>query len=283
MHVTSLLDTPQVRVFDFRCCAEPHEAPYPEVHGSHSLSFVREGSFGYRLRGRSYDLLAGSFLIGRQGDEFMCTHDHHAGGDRCLSFHLAPPLVDELGDRAAMWRTGALPPLAEMVVLGELAQCAAEGLTSVSLDEAGMLIGRRFVELIGGRTSSSAAPSARERQRAIRGAAWIEAHASEAIDLAGAAAEAGLSPFHFLRVFRRVTGVTPHQYLLRLRMRRAARLLAGHEHPVTEVAYQAGFGDLSNFVRTFHRAAGLSPGAFRACAHGKRNFLQVGGAPAAQH
>ncbi|MDP9139435.1 MAG: AraC family transcriptional regulator [Pseudomonadota bacterium] len=283
MHVTSQLDTPQVRVFDFRCCAEPHEAPFPEVHDSHSLSFVRQGSFGYHLRGRSFDLVAGSFLIGRQGDEFICTHDHHAGGDRCLSFHLAPELVDELGDRSVMWRTGALPPLAEMVVLGELAQCAAEGLTSVSVDEVGMLIGRRFVELVGGKKMSGTAPSARERQRAIRGAAWIEAHAHEPIDLVGAATEAGLSPFHFLRVFRRVTGVTPHQYLLRIRMRRAARLLTEQERPVTDVAYEAGFADLSNFVRTFHRAAGLSPSAFRACAHGKRNFLQVGRDPAAQH
>ncbi len=76
-----------------------------------------------------------------------------------------------------------------------LAQCAAEGLTGVSLDEAGMLIGRRFVDLVGGRKVGSAAPSARECQRAIRGAEWIETHALESIDLAGAAAQ-GRAPAH---------------------------------------------------------------------------------------
>lgn len=277
MHVTSLLETSQVRAFDFRCCAGPHDPAHPEVHGSHSLSFVLEGSFGYRLRGRSYDLVAGSFLIGHCGDEFMCTHDHHADGDRCLSFHLAPELVAELGERNTIWRTGALPPLAEMVVLGELAQCAAEGRTGVSLDEAGMLIGRRFVELVSGRKAGpGTTPPAADRRRVVRAASWIEAHAQGEVDLSAAAAEAGLSPFHFLRMFRRVTGVTPHQYLLRSRLRRAARLLAEPERPVTEVAYESGFGDLSNFVRTFHRAAGLSPTAFRSRARGQRNFLQAG-------
>ncbi|HEX9602943.1 MAG TPA: helix-turn-helix domain-containing protein [Myxococcales bacterium] len=56
---------------------------------------------------------------------------------------------------------------------------------------------------------------------------------------------------------------TPHQYLVGARLRRAARLLLTTSLPVTEVALEAGFGDLSNFIRTFRRAAGRSPRAFR--------------------
>ena len=85
-----------------------------------------------------------------------------------------------------------------------------------------------------------------------------------------AAAEVGLSTFHFLRLFARVLGVTPHQYLVRSRLRRAARLLADATRPITDVAYDVGFGDLSNFVRTFHRAAGMSPRRFRQRARGGR-------------
>ena len=55
--------------------------------------------------------------------------------------------------------------------------------------------------------------------------------------------------------------MTPHQYLVRSRLRHAARLLADDERSITDVAYDVGFGDLSNFVRTFHRAAGVSPRA----------------------
>lgn len=69
---------------------------------------------------------------------------------------------------------------------------------------------------------------------------WINAHSQEEIDLARAAAEAGLCPFHFLRLFSRVLGVTPHQYLVRSRLRHAARLLADGNRPVTDVAFDVG-------------------------------------------
>ena len=69
-------------------------------------------------------------------------------------------------------------------------------------------------------------------------------------------------------------GVTPHQYLVRSRLRHAARLLADESRAVTDVAFDVGFGDLSNFVRTFHRAAGVSPRGFRNAAKGDRKIFQ---------
>ena len=103
---------------------------------------------------------------------------------------------------------------------------------------------------------------------------WIEAHSHQNIGLEQAAAQAGISPFHFLRLFSSVLGVTPHQYLVRSRLRHAARLLTDDEISVTDVAYDVGFGDLSNFVRTFHRAAGVSPRRFRAASRGDRKIFQ---------
>ena len=58
------------------------------------------------------------------------------------------------------------------------------------------------------------------------------------------------------------------------RLRRAARQLADDDKPVTDVAYDVGFNDLSNFVRTFHRAAGVSPRRFREASRGDRKILQ---------
>jgi AraC family transcriptional regulator len=79
---------------------------------------------------------------------------------------------------------------------------------------------------------------------------------------------------HFLRVFSSVLGVTPHQYLIRSRLRHAARALVDDARSIATVAYDVGFGDLSNFVRTFHRAAGVSPRGFRRAAQGDRKILQ---------
>ena len=86
-----------------------------------------------------------------------------------------------------------------------------------------------------------------------------------------------------LRLFGEVLHVTPHQYLVRSRLRHAAALLADAERPVTDVALDVGFADLSNFVRSFRRATGFTPPAFRAASRGDRKILQAQIATAALH
>ena len=245
------------------------------MHSDYSLSYVRRGTFGYRSRGASFELVAGSILVGFPGDEYVCAHDHAGdAGDECLSFHLSHELVESVGDRADVWRRGCVPAIPELVVLGELAQAIAAGRADVGLDEVGIAMVARFVGLVSGRTRRPVGAPARDRRRAVEAAGWIEAHARERVDLTSAARAAGLSPFHFLRVFAGVLGVTPHQYLVRARLRHAARLLADDTRSITDVALDVGFGDLSNFVRTFHRAAGVSPSGFRRAARGDRKILQ---------
>ena len=273
MAVTTLLRSASLFVDDYRCGAGPDDAPFVEQHRDFSVAYVRRGSFGVHARGERYELVAGSILVGHPGDEYTCSHEHHAGGDECLAFHLAPVALDAIGAPSEAFRAGSLPPLPELMVLGELAQAAAEGRSDVGLDELGLCFAARFAEVVSGRAAEPAAAQARDRRRAVEAALWIDAHAREAIDLERVAGAAGLSPYHFLRLFSRALGVTPHQYLVRSRLRHAARLLAEEERPITDVALDVGFGDLSNFVRTFHRAAGVSPRRFRQAARGDRKIL----------
>jgi AraC-like DNA-binding protein len=274
MTATTLLQSDSISVYDYRCTAGPDSKPFVEQHYSHSVAYVRKGSFGCVKRGRSFELVAGSILVGHPGDEYVCTHDHHICGDECLSFALAPELVDRIGGKAEVWRTGCAPPLPELMVLGELAQAAACGRSDIGLDEVGHVLANRFVEVVSGRTQKPLQATARDRRRAVETALWIDAHSHRPIELEDAADQAGLSPFHFLRLFSSVLGVSPHQYLVRSRLRHAARLLADDDRPVTDVAFDVGFGDLSNFVRTFHRAAGVSPLRFRRASRGMRKILQ---------
>jgi AraC-like DNA-binding protein len=271
MAATTLLQRGQIAVADYRCTARRGERPFVERHGRHSLSYVRKGSFGYRVRGQAFELVAGSILVGYPQDEYVCTHEHD-GGDECLSFFFSPELVDSVGGAGALWKAGRVPPLPQLMVLGELAQAAAAGGSGVGLDEVGMWLASRFVAIGSGRRAAAREPGARDRGRAVQAALWLDANCDQPVQLEAAAREVGLSPFHFLRLFSRVLGVTPHQYLLRARLRRAARLLAEPDEApsVTEVAYRVGFGDLSNFVRTFHRVAGVSPRRFRQAARGER-------------
>ena len=270
---TTLLEHRAISVTDFRCTAGPGDKPFAEQFRCHSVSYVRKGSFGCQNRGRTFDLVTGSVLVGFPGDEYVCTHEHVCG-DECLSFHLAPELVETIGDSPDAWRVGAAPPLSELMVLGELAQASVNGHSDIGLDEVGHIFASRFVDAMSGRTRKPVAVKARDRRRAVETALWIEANSHREIDLDAAASQAGISPFHFLRLFANVLGVTPHQYLVRSRLRRAAQLLADEDISITDVAYDVGFGDLSNFVRTFHRAAGVSPTSFRAAARGNRKILQ---------
>ena len=256
-------------VIEYRCTVQLHDPPYVEYHDCHSVSFVRKGSFGYRTGRTSFDLVAGSTLVGRAGDEYLCTHEHVCG-DECLSFRLAAELAEAIGAGEGVWRSRGLPPLPELMVLGELAQAAFEGRSDVGVDEAGLRFAGRFVELVTGKEQRRPTPAPRDRRRAVEAALWLEERAHEPIDLARSARQAGLSEFHFLRLFERVIGVTPHQYLVRARLRRAARLLAAEERSITDIAFESGFGDLSNFVRSFHRAAGVSPRKFRQAARGRQ-------------
>ena len=262
MAATTILERGGLTIVDYRCGARLREAPMLERHSAYSLSYVRKGSFGYRYRGAAFELVAGSILLGAPGDEYACTHDHVCG-DECLSIQLAPELVDALGASPALWRAGALPPLADLVVAAERAQAAVDGRTDAAADELALTFAARFAERASGAPHAPFTARARDRRRAIEAALWLEDHLEEPIDLHDVATAAGLSAFHFLRLFTAVVGATPHQYLVRARLRRAARLLAAGERSITDVAYDVGFGDLSNFVRTFRRAAGVSPRRFR--------------------
>ncbi|HKE18438.1 MAG TPA: AraC family transcriptional regulator [Kofleriaceae bacterium] len=273
MDATTIFRSGSISVVDCRCSAGPDDVPFVEAHDSFSVSYVRTGSFGYRARGQLHELVAGSLLVGAPGSEFMCTHDH-ATGDECLSFHLDERTASLVGGSAESWRRGPLPPLSQILVLGELGQAAADGRSDLGLDEVGLLLAGRMVDVMSGRGRRPPDARAPDRRRAVEAALWIDANSHEPLDLERTAREVGLSSFHFLRLFARVLGVTPHQYLVRSRLRRAARLLAGDERSITQIAFDVGFGDLSNFVRTFHRAAGVSPRGFRRAARGERKILQ---------
>jgi AraC family transcriptional regulator len=91
----------------------------------------------------------------------------------------------------------------------------------------------------------------------------IERHPDARLSLQGLARDAGLSPYHFLRTFERIAGVTPHQYVMRARLRDAAVRLFDDPARVVDIALDSGFGDVSNFNRAFRAEFGVSPTRYR--------------------
>jgi AraC family transcriptional regulator len=79
-------------------------------------------------------------------------------------------------------------------------------------------------------------------------------------------AAAGYSPFQFSRMFKATTGMAPHQFVMRLRLERAQRLLSSASHGVADVAVACGFYDQAHLTNAFRKAFGLTPAAFTAAA-----------------
>jgi len=86
---------------------------------------------------------------------------------------------------------------------------------------------------------------------------------SRDLRLAELAQVAGMSSFHFAREFKRTTGTTPHQYLIKFRIERAKALLARNDLPLTEVGLRSGFSHQSHFTRLFRRITGTTPNSYR--------------------
>jgi hypothetical protein len=222
---TTLLQRRSITVADFRCSAAPDDAPF--TSGSAATRFpmsARAASAAAAAAGFS-NWWRDRFWSGIPATNSSAPTTMSAATSACRSFW-APSWVEAIGDRTEVWRVGAAPPLPELMVLGELAQSAAGGRSDIGLDEVGQLFVSRFVEVVSGRSRQPPPATSRDRRRAVETALWIDAHSHQQIDLEHAAGQAGISPFHFLRLFSAVLGVTPHQYLVRSRLRHAARSIA---------------------------------------------------------
>ncbi|WP_017301120.1 AraC family transcriptional regulator [Nodosilinea nodulosa] len=101
-----------------------------------------------------------------------------------------------------------------------------------------------------------------ERQRLGRVMDYIEAYLTDDLTLADLALQAGLSKFHFSRLFKDATGLTPHKYVQQRRIERAAQVLLRREGAIAAVAADFGFADQSHFTRVFKQVKGLTPKQF---------------------
>ncbi len=92
----------------------------------------------------------------------------------------------------------------------------------------------------------------------------ILSHLTEPLTLEDVARHAGVSSFHFCKIFKRATGLTFTELVNRARVEQAKRLLLKPQRRITEVAYDVGFQSLSQFNRSFRRVTGESPTQYRA-------------------
>jgi AraC family transcriptional regulator len=261
-------------VSDVACTAGPHDRPFEERHHRACIAAVTQGTFQYRSRRGSAVLAPGAVLLGDEGSCFECGHEH-ATGDRCLAFHFTPAYLEAIvtavpGARRTTFAVPALPPLSSLVSLLAAAEAARDDRDDGAFEELALRLAGTVAAELAGMPHIAHRPSRRDERRVTAALRRIEADAYEKspLALADLASEAATSPYHFLRISRRLVGMTPHQYVLRTRLHRAAVRLRRSDEAISAIAFDAGFSDLSTFNRRFRRLLGTSPGAYRARGRG---------------
>lgn len=253
------------QVSDIRCDAGPADAPYEEQHDRICMAVVLDGTFSYRSsRGKSI-LAPGAILLGNPRDCFECGHQHSTG-DRCLSFHFAPAFYEAVlaeisgGPRRLTLDRPMMPPQGGNAFLLPNADAALDdpGAAEEFAYEIAAHVATRM-------TDPPAVPcvTGSTTKRIEETARWIASRADQSLPLVALAARAAMSPYHFLREFKRVIGITPHQFVLSLRLRKAAARLRHGNESVLQIAIESGFSDLSEFHRRFRRLLGVTPGDYR--------------------
>jgi AraC family transcriptional regulator len=254
-------------VSDLVCTSGPRDRCFEERHETVSIAVVTAGTFQYRTTGGRAVMVPGGIVLGNAGACFECGHEHGTG-DRCLAFSFTPALLETIasdipGARRTTFLVPHLPPVPALLPLVATAEAARDQGDADGLEELALRLAGAVAAILADSTRQPTAPTRRDERRISEALRRIEAAAHEPLALADLAGEAGISPYHFLRTFRQVTGMTPHQLVLRTRLHRAAVRLRTSDEPISAIAFDEGFGDLSTFNRRFRHLMGCTPRAYR--------------------
>ena len=254
-------------ISEYLCTAGPGDRPFEERHQHFSIAAVVEGTFSYRADTGTAVLHPGAFLFGNSETCYECGHDHSTG-DRCIAFHFSPAHFAEVaasiaGSGRFRFPTSMLPVMPKLLPWLVRIEAGAALAECLEVEELAPRLLEAVIGVISGASPRPVCSTARDARRVGDALRYIELNAADALDLETLAGVAIMSKYHFLRTFRHVVGMTPYQFLLSVRIRRAAVRLATSPEPVSAVAFEAGFGDLSTFNGRFREVFGMSPTAYR--------------------
>jgi AraC-like DNA-binding protein len=201
------------------------------------------------------------------------------GHSELLLVRLAPALLVETASRLRMYRAGLnllfsapLTPLTGDAKLSATIEAIAselEGGDAGWREVIRSLVNQLTVYLLRERVNAQRSDEIelsrvgivdRRLRRAIE---FMSDNCGRELTLAEIAGAAYLSEFHFARLFKKITGATPHAYLASLRIERARRLLAESDLPISEVGAEVGYASQSHFTKIFRETTGMTPKAFR--------------------
>jgi AraC family transcriptional regulator len=244
----------------------------PHSHSAFTLTAVLGGRMAATIGEETFELSAGEAALTNVGQ------NHAARGSEVefVSIGVGPVLVNELVAEIGLTRTTADIGFRASVVTDQtITRMACAIATEVSADQLGhdemldalvrqlvihLLRSHLTVRMSGQIELSRAGPVDRRLRRAIE---FMHDNFGRELALEDIASAAYLSEYHFARLFKQITRVTPHAYLANLRLERARKLLAETALPISEIAAMVGYQSQSHFSKMFKSVAGITPRAYR--------------------
>lgn len=247
----------------------------PHSHTAFTVTAVLAGRMAAVIGERAFEVCSGEAALTNVGQ----AHSARASEVEFVSIGVSPGLVNELAAEMGLLRTSADIVFRSSVIADEtltrLARAMASEISGQQVGSGSMLdalVRQVVIYLLRCRLTvrkshqielSRAGPVDRRLRRAIE---FMHDNFGREIAVEEIASAAYLSEYHFARLFKQISGITPHVYLANLRLERARKLLAESALPISEIASLVGYQSQSHFTKMFKSVTGVTPRAYREAA-----------------
>lgn len=273
--IHTLYESDFYRVLDFKCRCTDCKTSKPEYSNSFCISFVRKGNFLFNVFRHSLDSYSGCVLVTKPGYERTVTHTHTVP-DECTIFDFKSAFFQEVLEQYSSVRF-----LSDNDLHSTLLKTNAETeflhfqILQLILTKSGskLQIDNLVMEVVDKilRHATDYDPDQRINARLKRNHLitiekakdYITRNFTNDISLTEIADYCNVSPFHFSRIFKTFTSVSPHQFLLSVRLKNSELLLKETVLPVADVAFSSGFNSIEHFTTAFRQKYQTPPARFR--------------------
>ncbi len=257
--IVPLWRSPEISLHRFDHPAEHEDRPYEEIAGAYRASFVETGAFDLQVDGAVWRVGAGDVMLSRPGMRFRASYEGRGFSDVCLSLTYLSAAEDRFDFRQSWSKTNRT-----VVNASNRTRYLRRALQAAIADDQPMTAEFCATEIFREIPDGPPAPLFSDRkfawyaERIDHARERLTKEYAEPLTASDLARAAGMSMFHFTRVFSEMTGAPPHQFLLRTRLE-AARTMILEGRGVTETCFACGFNNLSHFTRSFARRFGAPP------------------------
>ncbi len=273
--IYTLYESDFYQVLDFKCHCTDCRTSKPEYGQSFCISFVRKGNFLFNVFRHSYDSYSGCVLVTKPGYERTVTHTHTIP-DECTIFDFKPTFFEELTHQyksikflrdndlhSTLLKTNAETEFLHFQILQLIFSKSG---SKLQIDNLVMEIVDKVLCHITDYNPDQRISARFKKNHLLtieRAKDYITRHFSSDISLSEIADSCNVSPFHFSRIFKTFTSISPHQFLLSVRLKNSELLLKETVLPIADVAFSSGFNSIEHFTSAFRQKYKAPPARFR--------------------